>query len=299
MTQKTIPCLWFDSQAEEAAKFYVSIFKNSKIIGLSHYGEASAKASGKPKGSVMTVDFEIEGRKFLALNGGPVFRFTPAISFYVSCETVKEVDRLHNALLPPNGEILIPLDKYPFSERYTWFKDRYGLSWQLTFESSKQRITPCFMFVQNQYGKAEEAMKFYASVFNDSKVETVVPYEKGRGEKEGAVKHGVFSLHDERFIAMDSGMDHKFTFTPAISFMVNCKAQKEINHLWKKLSAVPEAEQCGWLQDKYGVSWQIVPAILGTMTRDKDPIKSERVMQALIPMKKLDMDVLKRAYEKK
>jgi predicted 3-demethylubiquinone-9 3-methyltransferase (glyoxalase superfamily) len=297
MKRKIVLCLWFDDQAEEAAKFYVSIFKNSRIIGISHYGKEGAKASGRPIGSVLTVDFEIEGQEFLALNGGPVFSFTPAISFYVSCESASEVDLLYNALRSEKSEILMPLGKYPFSERYVWFKDRYGLSWQMYLGSGKQKITPCLMFVQQQYGKAQEAMKFYVSVFNESNVEMVVPYEKGEGEKEGAVKHAAFSLDGERFIAIDSGLDHKFTFTPAISFMVNCKDQKEIDYFWKLLSAVPEAEQCGWLQDKYGVSWQIVPDILGSMTMDTDPKKSERVMQAIIKMKKLDIEILKQAYQ--
>jgi predicted 3-demethylubiquinone-9 3-methyltransferase (glyoxalase superfamily) len=159
MKQKIVPCLWFDRQAEEAAKFYGTVFNNSKIIHISRYGKESSKASGQPEGSVLTVEFELMGQKFIALNGGPVFKFTPAISFMVECET-----------------------------------------------------------------------------------------------------------------------------------------QKEIDHLWESLSFVPEAEQCGWLQDKYGVSWQIVPANLGRMMKDKDPARTERVMQAIMPMKKLDKRVLERAF---
>ena len=154
--RKITPFLWFDNQAEEAAKFYTSIFKNSKIVGMAHYGDEGPG----PKGTVMTVAFELDGQEFVALNGGPYFKFTEAISFVVNCET-----------------------------------------------------------------------------------------------------------------------------------------QKEVDELWEKLSADREAEQCGWLKDKYGVSWQIVPIVLGEMLQDKDPKKSERVMKAMIQMKKIDIKTLQEAYE--
>jgi predicted 3-demethylubiquinone-9 3-methyltransferase (glyoxalase superfamily) len=124
-----------------------------------------------------------------------------------------------------------------------------------------------------------------------------VPYEKNEGQKEGALKHAVLSLEGERFVAMDSGLPHTFTFTPAISFMVVCTSQKEIDHFWKNLSAVPEAEQCGWLQDRYGVSWQIVPDALETMLTDK--ARSENVMKALFQMKKLNIKTLRQAFKRK
>jgi predicted 3-demethylubiquinone-9 3-methyltransferase (glyoxalase superfamily) len=296
MKQKIVPCLWFDSQAEEAAKFYRTVFNNSNIIHISRYGRESAKASGQPEGSVLTVEFELMGQKFIGLNGGPVFKFTPAISLYVACDTAAEVDRLF-ATLSEKGGTLMPLDKYKFSERYAWVTDRYGVSWQFFLGSGRQAITPCLMFVKERYGKAAEAARFYASVFGESKIDSIVRYEQDEGEKEGAVKHASFSLGGSQFIAMDSGHDHAFSFTPAISFMVECATQKRIDHLWESLSFVPEAEQCGWLQDKYGVSWQIVPASLGRMMKDKDPARTERVMQALMPMKKLDKTALARAYK--
>jgi predicted 3-demethylubiquinone-9 3-methyltransferase (glyoxalase superfamily) len=296
MAEKIIPCLWFNDQAEEAANFYVSLFNNAKIAYVSHYGKAGAEVSKRPEGSVLTVNFTIEGKKFVALNGGPVFQFTPAISFFVGCDTIAEVDRLYNALREKGG-ILMPLDKYPFSERYAWVIDRYGLSWQLFLGPYKQKITPCLMFTLDHYGKAREAMTFYISIFNKSKIEMAVPYEKNEGEKEGALKHAVFSLEGERFIAMDAGLQHTFTFTPAISFMVMCTTQEEIDHFWKRLSAVPEAEQCGWLQDNHGLSWQIVPDFLDTMMADKNRERSEKVMKALFQMKKIDIKTLKQAFK--
>jgi predicted 3-demethylubiquinone-9 3-methyltransferase (glyoxalase superfamily) len=158
--QKITPCLWFDNQAEEAVNFYVSIFKNSKVGRIARYGEAGAEVSGRPKGTVMTVEFQLEGQEFLALNGGPIFKFTEAISFIVNCET-----------------------------------------------------------------------------------------------------------------------------------------QEKIDEMWEKLSKGGEKGPCGWLKDKYGLSWQIVPPVLSEMLQDKDTKKSERVMKAMLQMKKLDIKTLKQAYD--
>ncbi len=158
--QKIITYLWFDNQAEEAARFYTSLFKDSKILNVARYGEAGAKISGRPQGSVMTVTFQLEGQEFIALNGGPHFKFTEAISLLVNCET-----------------------------------------------------------------------------------------------------------------------------------------QAEVDELWEKLSEGGEKGPCGWLKDRYGLSWQIVPTVLGEMLQSKDPKKSEKVMEALLQMQKLDIAGLKRAYE--
>ena len=158
--QRITPCLWFNDNAEEAVKFYTSIFKNSSITGVSHYGEDGAKASGRPKGTVLTITFQLDGQEFMALNGGPHFKFTPAISL-----------------------------------------------------------------------------------------------------------------------------------------MVYCKTQGEIDDLWEKLSAGGRIEQCGWLTDKYGLSWQIVPTVIAEMMQDKDTEKTNRVMKAILQMKKLDIETLKRAYQ--
>lgn len=159
--QKITPFLWYDNQAEEAASYYCSIFKNSKVLNVARYSEEVSKAAGRPAGSVMTVVFELDGQQFMALNGGPMF-----------------------------------------------------------------------------------------------------------------------------------------SFTPAISFMVNCETQEEVDHYWEKLSAGGRTDQCGWLQDKYGLSWQIVPTILGKLMADKDPQKSKRVMEAMLKMKKLDIKTLKQAAER-
>jgi predicted 3-demethylubiquinone-9 3-methyltransferase (glyoxalase superfamily) len=154
----------------------------------------------------------------------------------------------------------------------------------------KTRITPCLWFD----GQAEEAMKFYTSIFKDSKIGSVMRYgEEGPGPK-GTVMAVTFQLDGQEFMALNGGP--MFTFSPAISFFVKCETQAEVDHFWEKLSEGGEIQQCGWLKDKYGVSWQIVPTVLGEMLADKDPEKARRVMHAMLQMRKLDIKDPERAY---
>lgn len=291
--QKIIPFLWFDDKAEEAVNFYTSIFKNSKIGNTSRYDKAGAEVSGRKEGSVMTMEFELEGFKFSALNGGPIFKFTPAISFFVGCESVEEVEELYTKLIE-GGVALMPLDNYGFSEKFGWVNDKYGVSWQINMGKREQKISPYFLFTREQYGKAEEAMNLYTSLIDNSKITFVAHYEDREPK---AVMHATFTLGNEQFIAMDSNEDHKFGFTEAVSLLVNCESQEEVDKLWNGLSASPESEQCGWLKDKYGVSWQIVPTVLSKLLSDPDPEKAGRVMKAMLSMKKIEIKGLKDAYQ--
>jgi predicted 3-demethylubiquinone-9 3-methyltransferase (glyoxalase superfamily) len=162
----------------------------------------------------------------------------------------------------------------------------------------KQKIIPTLMFVGDVCGKTEEAVKFYASVFRNSKIDHIFRYGSGEEpDKEGTVKHAGFTLEDRQFAAMDSARGHKFGFNEAVSLMAHCDTQQEIDYYWGKLSAVPAAEQCGWVKDKYGLSWQIVPTIMSEMLKSEDQKKIDRVTQAVLKMKKVDIDTLKRAYE--
>jgi predicted 3-demethylubiquinone-9 3-methyltransferase (glyoxalase superfamily) len=290
--QKITSFLWFDNQAEEAMNFYTAIFKDAKIGNVSRYGEAGPG----PAGSVMTAAFQLAGQQFMALNGGPQYTFTPAISFFVNCETELEVDELW-AKLTEGGTVLMELGNYPFSEKFGWVADKFGVSWQLMLAGQPQKITPFLMYVGEQQGKAEEAMNFYTSLFQNSGINNIVRYGPGEEETEGTVVHAAFSLNGQEFMAMDSGQEHAFTFTPAISFFVNCATQGEVDELWDKLSQGGEPGPCGWLKDKYGVSWQIIPTILGELLSDPDPAKSQRVMAAMLQMTKIDIDALKQAYE--
>jgi predicted 3-demethylubiquinone-9 3-methyltransferase (glyoxalase superfamily) len=296
MTQKITPFLWFDNQADSAIKFYTSLFKNSKINHIRRYPDEGLEGPMKGmEGKVITGEFELEGQRFLALDGGPAFKFTPAISFYVNCESEAEIDQLW-ASLSEGGMALMPLDKYDFSEKFGWLMDKYGLTWQLNLGARAQKITPFLMFVGKQHGKAEEAINFYTSLFKNSKIEHIERYGAGE-DSPGTVKHATFQLAGQDFMAIDSSYAHDFTFTEAISFYVECGPQEEVDHFWNKLSADPSAEQCGWLKDKFGVSWQIIPTALPELMSDPDPKKSRRVMEAMLQMKKIDIASLKKAYE--
>src|SRR5690606_37668933 len=248
------------------------------------------------EGKVLTGIFELAGQRFMALDGGPYFKFTPAISFFVSGETAEEIDAIW-AKLMDGGSVLMPLQQYPFSEKFGWVQDKYGMSWQLNVGARAQKITPFLMFVGEQHGKAEEAMTFYTSLFDNSGIEHIVRYGPGQEEEEGTVTHAVFQLNGQDFMAMESSREHAFTFTEATSFYVECESQAEVDNFWHKLSAHPEAEQCGWLKDRYGLSWQIIPTALTELMNDPDPVKAKRVTEAMLQMKKIDIEALRAAYE--
>jgi len=179
--QKIIPFLWFDGKAEEAVNFYTKIFKASKILKISRYGKSTAEVSGKPEGSIMSISFKLEGQEFSALNGGSEFSFTPAISFFVNCKTERELDKLWENL-SERGKVLMKLGKYPFSEKYGWLNDKYGVSWQLILGEGKQKITPSLMFVGDQFGNAEEAIEFYTSRFKDARIIDINYYGPDDGD---------------------------------------------------------------------------------------------------------------------
>jgi predicted 3-demethylubiquinone-9 3-methyltransferase (glyoxalase superfamily) len=297
--EKITPHLWFDNNAEEAARFYTSTFKNSKINNVT-------TLHNTPSGTVEIFTVKLLGQEFTFISAGPLFKFNPSVSFLVACTTKEEVDALWKELSKGGGTALMELAEYPFSEKYGWVQDKYGLSWQVMFmgggrgdQKIKQRIIPTLMFVGKQCGKAEEAINFYASVFGNARVGDILRYSKGEEpDKEGTIKHAAFMLDGQEFAAMDSARGHNFfAFNEAISFIVHCETQKEIDYYWEKLSADPKAEQCGWLKDKYGLSWQIVPNLMDEMLKDNDKNKIARVTEAFLQMKKFDIAKLKMAYE--
>lgn len=298
--QKTLhkftTCLWFDSNAEEAMKFYASVFENAKVGATAYYGEAGHEVHQKPKDSVMTVTLTIDDQELMGLNGGPIFNFNPAISFYVSCKSESEVEKLYKKL-SDGGFVLMELNKYEFSEKFAWVNDKFGVSWQLNLtDKTSQKVSPCLMFTGAQSGRAEEAMKLYSSIFKNSKIDYMVKYEAAEPAA-GTVKHAAFTLDGQQFIAMDSPIEHEFSFTPATSFMVYCKTQNEIDEMWEKLQADGGApSQCGWLTDKFGVSWQVVPTVLEQMVTSKDKDKREKVLAAIMEMTKLEIAELEKAF---
>ena len=198
--QTITPHLWFDKEAKQAAKLYTSIFKDSQIKNTS-------TLHNTPSGTVDRLSIELLGQEFKLINAGPLFKFTPAVLFLVACDTKDEVNALWNGL-SKGGSVLMELGEDPFSERYGWTQDRYGLSWQVMFMGNRamqQRIIPTLMFVGQQCGKAEDAINFYTSVFRHAKIDHVLRYGKDeKPDKGGTIKHAGIVLADQSFAVMDS-----------------------------------------------------------------------------------------------
>jgi len=291
--QKISPHLWFDTQAREAGNFYTSVFDNSRVKSVT-------TLDNTPSGSVDIVDVELCGQPFTFLAAGPLFKFNPSISFLVSCETKAEVDVLWRSL-SDGGTPMMELGEYPFSEHYGWVQDRYGLSWQVMFAGGReieQKITPVLMFTGKQAGHCEDAIRFYTSVFRDARERGINRYGSGDApDKEGTVRFGQFQLEGQQFAAMDSARPHGFAFNEAISLLVHCETQEDIDYYWERLSADPRAEQCGWLKDKYGLSWQITPTAMDEMLASGDKKKIAAVTAAFLKMKKFDIAKLKAVYD--
>jgi predicted 3-demethylubiquinone-9 3-methyltransferase (glyoxalase superfamily) len=294
--EKIVPHLWFNNQAEEAVELYKSIFNNSKISNVSYYEDAGADVSGMKSGSIMSIDFEIEGQEFIALNGGPIFTFTPAISFFINCSTKEELEFIWQKL-SKEGSVLMDLSEYNFSKYFGWLQDKFGVNWQLNLGDVSQKINTFFMFTGDNYGKAEEAMKFYTSIFENSTIREIHRYEEGDKSLEGKVNKTIFSLNDQDFMIIDSNFNHNFTFTEAISLFVKCEDQAEVDKLWERLTEAGEEIQCGWLKDKYGISWQIVPEGLQQLLNSDNPLKSNRVMEEMFKMKKIEISKLQQVYD--
>lgn len=288
--QKIVPHLWYDKEAKEAALFYISLFENSKLLGTN-------VLENTPSGYAQTVSFELAGQSFEAISAGPFFQFNPSISLMVECDSIEEVNAKWKAL-SEGGIELMPLGEYPFSKWYSWVQDKYGLSWQLMLTENgqaTQKIRPHLLFSGEACGKAEEAIKYYTEVFENSEIGTTSKYGEGEAEaKNSKINYADFNLSGIQLSAADHGFDADFCFNEAFSLIVNCENQQEIDYYWDKLSAVPEAEQCGWLKDKFGVSWQIVPTIMNELLNSDDREKLNRVTEAFLKMKKFDLEALEK-----
>lgn len=307
--QKIIPHLWFDTAAKEAAGFYTAVFPESKITH-------SSVLHDTPSGDCDLISFELWRQEFMAISAGPLFRFNPSVSFIVNFDPLffggagnqarqqarEQLDSAWNQLVE-GGKVLMPLQAYPFSERYGWLEDRYGLSWQLMLSNPegtpRPPIVPSLMFTGDKAGKAEEAGSFYRSVFRQAEAGALHRYPAGmEPDTAGSIMYSDFKLEDKWFAAMDSARQHGIGFNEAVSFMITCRDQQEIDYYWEQLSAVPQAEQCGWLKDKYGLSWQVSSAEMESLMRTGTQQQTDRLMKAFLPMKKIDIARLKAALDK-
>jgi predicted 3-demethylubiquinone-9 3-methyltransferase (glyoxalase superfamily) len=280
MKKQITPCLWFNNQAKEAAALYCSLFSKSKITAQ----------------SPIVTEIEVSGRNFILLDGGPVYQPNPSISFYYICESEQELQVIWNAF-KKGGSIMMPLDKYPFSEKYGWITDKFGISWQLALGEAGeigQKITPCLLFTGKQYGRVDEAIEHYTSIFKNVSVDEIRRYGANElPDREGKVKHAQIAVDGQKFTLMESAAEHPFTFTEGVSLTVYCETQEEIDYYWEQFTESGEESRCGWLQDKFGVSWQIIPSMLGKIM--SDPSKAGKAAQAFMSMRKLNIEQIVQA----
>jgi predicted 3-demethylubiquinone-9 3-methyltransferase (glyoxalase superfamily) len=278
MKNQLFPCLWFESDSKSAAEFYCSIFRNSKIIAENNFA----------------VTFSSSGQNFLCLNGNHHTKFNSSISFIINSSSKEELTDNWEKMIK-GSKVLMPLQTYPWSEYYGWIQDRFGINWQLMLNPSRKDLTqfiPAMMFSDLNFGKAEAAIKFYTSIFDNSELKFTSRYGSEHGDQAGKINHAQFKLNDQLFAAMDSGVMHGISFNEAISLVITCDTQSEIDFYWDKLSAGGKEGQCGWLKDRFGLSWQVVPSILPTLLAD--PSKSKKVMEAFLKMKKFDLAILEK-----
>lgn len=295
--QKIIPHFWFDKEAVEAVNYYTSIFPNSKINSI-------VTLRDTPSGDSELVTFEVLGYKMMAINGGPYFKMNSSFSLNVvfnlgkDSDAKEKLEETYNKLVS-EGKALYPLGKYPYAELYAWVVDKYGLSWQLLLlpPAESQDINLYMTFAGSAYGRAEEAIDFYTSVFKNSKKGEVYyrPNEDDKAPK--TIMFSDFVIENHYIMASDE--NHDDNFSEAISLLVLCEDQEEIDYYWDKLSHDKEAEQCGWLKDKFGVSWQINPKIINEMLENGTDEQIARVMAKLMPMKKIILQELIEAYNGK
>lgn len=274
MNNNIYPCVWFNTEGKEAADYYSDIFPHTKLT--------------ENNGFVQMLD--MNGQKLMLLTAGPRFKPNASISFLIANEDEKETERLYNELAK-GGKALMPLDSYPFSKKYGWVEDKYGVSWQLyTGEkgNTDQYFVATLMYVGEQNGRAKEAIKLYTTVFPDSKTEGIMEYPEGGEDTPGNVQHAQFHINGYTLACMDSSLEHKFGFDEGVSLVVVTKDQEETDHYWNALTADGgEESMCGWLKDKFGVSWQIVPKRLMELFALPDRDKAQRAMATMMKMRKI------------
>lgn len=295
---RIVPCIWLDDQAEAAADFYAATFPEGRIDAVARYPRSGENPANRPPGSVLTVDFTVAGQRMTVLNGGPTFRPNPSVSFHVHLPDAAAVDALHGAL-SDGGMDLMPLGTYPWSPRYVWVQDRFGVSWQLMARDDAPRpvVVPALMFAGPHHGRARQAIETYVDVFPDARVAHVEDFGEGEGGEVGTVKQAAFEVLGHGLVAMDGGSGHAFGFDEGLSLQVMCTDQAEIDRIARGLTADGGEEgPCGWVRDRFGLWWQVVPEDVAGWMASEDEVARDRVFHALMPMRRIDAAALERAY---
>ena len=270
MDQVITPAIWCDGTVDEAAQFYADVFRDASI---------AEQAPG------LAATVSIHGFRLSLINGGNQYAPNPSIICILNFDPLlfggeeqarDYLDELYERL--STGGVLMELGEYPFSPRYAWVRDRFGMTWQLMLTDPdgdpRPFVIPSFMFGGTNHAHAEEATDTWIALFDNARRGALYRYEEGGPLDAGTVMFTDFTLRGTWMAATDSGTFHDFTFTPGVSIIVSCRDQEEIDRYWAGLSAVPEAERCGWCVDRWGVSWQIVTYNIAELmanaaTRDK------------------------------
>ncbi|HEP1818500.1 TPA: VOC family protein [Streptococcus suis] len=281
--QTIIPHLWYDTEAKEAVAFYVDLF-GGKI-------DWTYTITDTPSGDSDLIQFQLGDMTLAAISAGPYFKLNESMSLMVNVVSKDEVTRLYQAL-SEGGRILMPLGEYPFSPYYVWLEDRFGLSWQLSYAPDLDKpyqFDICLLFSQDQVGLAQPMLDYYKDKLPQASVGQVSYYGEGEAAVEAAkLNYAELLVGGQKMIVMDHGYGGEVSFNEAFSLMVYVDSQDELNFYYDLLSAVPEAEMCGWVKDQFGISWQIVPRILMEAYDTANPETVKAVNDAVLTMKRLD-----------
>ncbi|HFI0746470.1 TPA: VOC family protein [Streptococcus suis] len=281
--QPIIPHLWYDTEAKEAVAFYVDLFGGNV--------DWTYTITDTPSGDSDLIQFQLGDMTLAAISAGPYFKLNESMSLMVNVASKDEVTRLYQAL-SEGGRVLMPLGEYPFSPYYVWLEDRFGLSWQLSYAPDLDKpyqFDICLLFSQDQVGLAQPMLDYYKDKLPQASVGQLSYYGEGEAAVEAAkLNYAELLIAGQKMIVMDHGYGGEASFNEAFSLMVYVDSQDELNFYYDLLSAVPEAEICGWAKDQFGISWQIVPRILMEAYDTANPETVKAVNDAVLTMKRLD-----------
>ncbi|MFH0372950.1 MULTISPECIES: VOC family protein [unclassified Streptococcus] len=285
--QPIIPHLWYDTEAKEAVAFYVDLF-GGKL-------DWTYTITDTPSGDSDLIQFQLGDMTLAAISAGPYFKLNESMSLMVNVASKDEVTRLYQAL-SEGGRVLMPLGEYPFSPYYVWLEDRFGLSWQLSYApdlDNSYQFDICLLFSQDQVGLAQPMLDYYKDKLPQASVGQLSYYGEGEAAVEAAkLNYAELLVAGQKMIVMDHGYGGEASFNEAFSLMVYVDSQDELNFYYDLLSAVPEAEMCGWVKDQFGISWQIVPRILMEAYDTASPEQIKAVNAAVMTMKRLDIGTI-------